>query len=66
MAAAPQEIGEQKYDEGASAMVALLTYRTGVPFHRLEKLQDALGIPLPASTQWGLMQESAGHAHSGA
>jgi len=58
-AAAPQGVGEQKYDAGASAMIALLTYRTGVPFHRLEKLQDALGIPLPASTQWGLMQESA-------
>jgi transposase len=58
-AAAPQGVGEQKYDEGASAMIALLTYRTGVPFYRLEKLQNALGIPLPASTQWGLVHESA-------
>jgi hypothetical protein len=39
-----------KYDAAAGAMIALLRYGTGVPFKRLEQLQDALGIPLPAST----------------
>jgi transposase len=58
-AAAPAGVGEQKYDAGACAMIALLTYRAGVPFYRLEKLQNALHIPLPASTQWDLVRESA-------
>jgi hypothetical protein len=36
-------------------MIALLKYGTGVPFQRLERLQEHLGMPLPASTQWDLM-----------
>ena len=34
---------------------ALLKYGTGVPFKRLERLQEHLGMPLPATTQWDLM-----------
>ena len=37
-------------------MIALLKYGTGVPFHRLGQLQDSLGIPLPASTQWEIAE----------
>jgi len=33
-------------------MIALLKYACGLPFHRIEKLQKNLGIPLPAATQW--------------
>ena len=36
-------------------MIALLKYGTGVPFKRLERLQEQLGMPLPATTQWELM-----------
>jgi len=36
-------------------MIALLKYGTGVPFKRLERLQEHLGMPLPATTQWDLM-----------
>ena len=36
--------------------VAILRYGTGVPHHRLERLQQSLGVPLPASTQWELME----------
>ncbi len=32
--------GPDKYDETAVAMIALLKYGTGVPFNRLEKLQN--------------------------
>lgn len=35
----PEGAGEEKYDETASGMTALLKYGTGFPFHRLEKLQ---------------------------
>ena len=37
--------GADKYDETAVAMIALLKYGTGVPFNRLEGLQEHLGMP---------------------
>ena len=40
-------------------MIALLKYGTGQPFHRQEKLQESLGIPLPASTQWDIVAAQA-------
>jgi hypothetical protein len=30
-----------------------------MPFYRLEKLEQLLGIPLPASTQWEIVEEAA-------
>src|SRR6202051_1608609 len=51
----PEMSGPDKYDETAVAMIALLKYGTGVPFKRLERLQEHLGMPLPATTQWDLM-----------
>lgn len=58
-AAEPENAGADKYDETAVAMVALLKYGTGVPFKRLERLQENLGMPLPATTQWDLMAAAA-------
>jgi transposase len=55
----PRTAGADKYDETAVAMIALLKYGTGVPFKRLEKLQEHLGMPLPATTQWDLMAAAA-------
>src|SRR3989441_6459454 len=55
----PQTAGPAKYDETAVAMIALLKYGTGVPFKRLERLQEHLGMPLPATTQWDLMATAA-------
>lgn len=59
-AAAPEGVGEEKYDATAASMIALLKYGTGLPFNRLEGLQGALGIPLPASTQWDIVHAAAG------
>jgi len=59
-AAAPEGVGDKKYDETAGSMLALLNYGSGMPFHRLERLQRSVGIPLPASTQWEIVQEVAG------
>jgi transposase len=56
---APEGVGEDKYDETAAAMIALLKYGTGMPFYRLEDLEQNLGIPLPASTQWEIVEEAA-------
>lgn len=58
-AEAPQGVGLQKYDQSSGSMIALLKYGSGVPFNRLEGLQESLGIPLPASTQWGIVKELA-------
>jgi transposase len=55
----PEGIGAEKYDETTAAMIALLKYGSGMPFYRLEKLEHLLGIPLPASTQWEIVDEAA-------
>jgi transposase len=59
-AEAPQAVGSQKYDASSASMIALLKYGSGLPFYRLEGLQESLGLPLPASTQWGIVKELAG------
>ncbi|MCA1596831.1 MAG: transposase, partial [Chloroflexi bacterium] len=55
----PEAVGPEKYDETAGAMIAQLKYGSGVPFYRLEKLEQQLGIPLPAATQWEIVEEMA-------
>ena len=58
-AAAPAGVGQEKYDATSTAMVALMKYGSGFPFHRLERLEGNLGIPLPASTQWEMVRDGA-------
>jgi transposase len=58
-APAPAGVGNEKYDATAPSMVGLLKYGAGLPFNRIEKLQDGMGIPLPAATQWDLVQAAA-------
>jgi transposase len=58
-AEAPLGVGDTKYDETAAAMIALLKYGTGLPFNRIERLQRGFGVPLPASTQWELVEKAA-------
>lgn len=59
-AQAPEGVGSEKYDATSASMVALLKYGSGLPFHRLERLQESVGIPLPASTQWDIVRDTAG------
>jgi hypothetical protein len=56
---APEGIGDRKYDETAASRIAVLKYGAGFPFHRLERLEERFGIPLPAATQWECVQEAA-------
>ena len=58
-AEAPAGVGTEKYDATAASMTALLKYGSGLPFNRLEGLQESLGIPLPASTQWDIVSDTA-------
>jgi hypothetical protein len=55
----PPGVGPEKYDPTTGAMIALLKYGSGMPFHRLERLQADLQIPLPASTQWEIVSDLA-------
>ena len=55
----PDDVNNKKWDETADAMIGLLKYGMGTPFHRLGKLQDHLGVPLPASTAWERAEELA-------
>jgi transposase len=58
-APAPAEADNGKYDATAGSMIGLLKYGSGLPFNRLEGLQGYLEIPLPASTQWDIVQAVA-------
>jgi transposase len=55
-ALAPEEARQGKYDESAAGMIAVLKYGCGMPFNRLEKLQENLAMPVPASTQWEIVE----------
>jgi transposase len=57
---APEGAGERKYDATAGSMIGLLKYGSGLPFNRLDGLQGGLGVPLPASTQWDIVEAVAG------
>ena len=56
-AQAPDEVGKDKYDASASAMVALAKYGVGLPFYRLAGLEQGMGIPLPPATQWQMLTD---------
>jgi transposase len=56
---APAGVGNEKYDETAASMIGMLKYGAGMPFHRIEKLQSNLGIPMPRATQWELVERAS-------
>ena len=58
-ARSPDGVGDEKCDATASSMIALLKYGSGMPFHRMDGLQENLGVPLPVSTQWDIVHAKA-------
>jgi transposase len=58
-AKAPPEIGEDKYGVSVTSTIALLKFGYGIPYDRLERLQKSVGIPMPASTQYELLEDGA-------
>ena len=48
-----------KFDAQAKAIIALLHYKSSLPFFRLEKLQEKLNIPIPRSTLWAQVESLA-------
>jgi len=58
----PKHVGTEKYDAAFKAILALQKYYVAVPFNRQAYFQSLLGAPLPASTQWQLIEEVGGAA----
>ena len=52
----PPEVGEEKADASANALVAFFRFGMGIPHYRLAKIQKAMGVPLPASTQYEMVE----------
>jgi hypothetical protein len=58
-ARAPAEAQGPKFDHTAVAMLALCRYSLGLPHNRIDKLQRNMKLPVPASTQWDVIQDNA-------
>lgn len=58
-AAAPPEAGTSKYDPSVGTMLALQRYGAGQPLYRIDKWQTHFGVPLPAATQWELIEAAS-------
>lgn len=59
----PPEAGDQKYNETAAAMLAVLRYGSGLPLNRIAQLQAGMGVPLPAATGWDVIEKLADGIH---
>ena len=51
----PDGVSDKKYDNQFVAMLMINKYFMSMPLFRQDRLQNYLGMPLPASTQWDLM-----------
>ncbi len=58
-AATPADVAPEKYDANVGVMVGLMRYGGGMPFQRLERLQESVGVPLPSSIQWEQANQTA-------
>lgn len=51
-AKAPSEVVLGKFDPSVGVVVGMMRYGSGMPFYRLARFQESVGVPLPASVQW--------------
>lgn len=58
-AESPPEARGPKFDATAVATIALCRYGMGLPHNRIAKLQEHMSLPVPASTQWAVLDENA-------
>ena len=52
-----KNVGKEKYDSSFKAILALQKYYVATPFYRQAYFQSLLGMPLPTSTQWELIEK---------
>ena len=55
----PEEAKGPKNSRSAIVILASMHYALGMPMERLEQWQAAIGVPLPVSIQWGMLDEAA-------
>jgi hypothetical protein len=58
-APAPAEANQSKYDPSVGVMLGIMRYGAGLPMYRMDKWQQYFGVPLPASTQWELIEAAS-------
>jgi len=51
--------GIRNYDASAKAIIPIFKYGYGMPFYRMSKIQEMVGIPLAPSTLWDKTEELA-------
>lgn len=54
----PSDAGSNKYSADVIAWLNFYKYYAGLPFKRIETIQNLAGIPFPDSTQWQLVYGS--------
>ena len=59
----PHAVSPERYDTRLKVLLAVAHYHLGLPFNRLEALQQMLGLPLPDATQWDLVEQVADGAY---
>lgn len=58
-----KEKNDTKFDPESRAMMALLHYKSSMPFYRMESLFKQLGVPLARSTIWLRVEELVNDLH---
>jgi transposase len=48
----PEGVPAEKYDVTADVAIVMAQYAAGLPFHRLARMQQTMGVPLSESVQW--------------
>jgi len=59
----PPGASRETYDVSVKVNLVLAHYHLGLPFKRIESLQNLLGMPLPDATQWELVEQVADSAY---
>lgn len=59
----PEDFPMEKYDTYFKAELVVQKYFMAAPFYRQEQYQRLLGVPLPDSTQWDLVESVADCVH---
>ena len=62
-APAPPEAQQQKHAPSLAPVLAGMRYGYGLPTNRTAQMQADAGVPLPAGTQWDLINEFAEELH---
>jgi hypothetical protein len=55
----PLGMSTVKYEPSCATVLALLHYGSGMPYHRLDRLQSSMQMPMPKSTQWDQLDRMA-------